>query len=214
MAKTIGTPLGSAPLIPVMLIMVGGYLAWFGVHYWRTDTKWPSDPVKSVITGKGVPAASKPPTVQAELAAALSSATPETATPNKTTPSGGSNNPVPNTGSPQSILQQTAIQFGWGAQWLALHSLEMGEAGFDPHAKNPSGAYGLAQALGHGNGAATQGTESNEYGGFGLSDAQAKQANSGDPATQSLWMCNYIKAVYTDPNNAWAKWQSRNPHWY
>lgn len=72
MAKTIGTPVGNAPLIPVMLIMVGGYFAWFGVHYWRQDLKWPSDPLKSVLTGKGVPAAKPVPTVQAELASAVS----------------------------------------------------------------------------------------------------------------------------------------------
>lgn len=35
------------------------YLAWFGVHYWRTDQKWPTDPIKSVLQGKGVPSATK-----------------------------------------------------------------------------------------------------------------------------------------------------------
>lgn len=47
--------LGNAPVIPILLILAGGYLAWFGVHYWRRDIKWPSDPVKSVLRGKGVP---------------------------------------------------------------------------------------------------------------------------------------------------------------
>lgn len=47
--------MGRAPVIPVILIGVGGYLAWFGIHYWRRDVKWPSDPVKSVLTGKGPP---------------------------------------------------------------------------------------------------------------------------------------------------------------
>jgi cell wall-associated NlpC family hydrolase len=45
-----------APLIPVALVMLGGYLTWFGVHYWRdVRTKWPSDPIKDVLRGKGIP---------------------------------------------------------------------------------------------------------------------------------------------------------------
>lgn len=52
----IKTPVGNAPLIPVMLIGIGGYLAWFGIHYWRSDVKWPSDPVKAALTGQKLPA--------------------------------------------------------------------------------------------------------------------------------------------------------------
>jgi len=47
--------LGEAPIIPILLILIGGYLTWFGVHYWRRDITWPSDPVKSVLQGKGLP---------------------------------------------------------------------------------------------------------------------------------------------------------------
>lgn len=47
--------LGEAPIIPIVLILIGAYLAWFGVHYWRRDVVWPSDPVKSVLQGKGLP---------------------------------------------------------------------------------------------------------------------------------------------------------------
>src|SRR5579859_4190005 len=42
-------------LIPLSILGIGVYLAWFGVHYWASDTKWPSDPVKAVLTGKGIP---------------------------------------------------------------------------------------------------------------------------------------------------------------
>ena len=37
------------------MIVAGAYLSWFGVHYWRTDVNWPSDPVKAVLTGKALP---------------------------------------------------------------------------------------------------------------------------------------------------------------
>lgn len=120
-----------------------------------------------------------------------------------TTPSGGSIGPVSG-GSGKSILQKTAAQFGWtGAQWTALQSIESQEdASYSTTIKNPaSGALGMAQALGHGN-ANTVGSLGNEYGGFGLTDAQAKQANSGDAAMQALWMCNYIKQTYGNPVNA------------
>lgn len=59
---SIKTPLGNAPVIPVVLLMIGGYVMWFGVHYFRSDQKWPSDPIKAVLTGGTTPA----PTYQQE----------------------------------------------------------------------------------------------------------------------------------------------------
>lgn len=46
------------PALPVALLIAGGYLTWYGVHYWR-EGGWPSAPVKSVLTGQGVPAPQK-----------------------------------------------------------------------------------------------------------------------------------------------------------
>lgn len=119
-------------------------------------------------------------------------------------------------GSAQQILQQTAAQFGWGTgpEWQALQNIEMAEAGFDPTIVNQSsGAYGLAQALGHGTaGTACPQTGRNEYGGYGLTDAQAQAANCGQPGPQALWMCTYIKDTYGDPVAAWAHEQAN--HWY
>jgi len=47
-----------APILPVTILGIGAYLAWFGVHYWDSDIKWPTDPIKDVLTGKGIPAPS------------------------------------------------------------------------------------------------------------------------------------------------------------
>jgi hypothetical protein len=115
----------------------------------------------------------------------------------------------------EKVLQKTAAQFGWGSgqQWQAFRQLAVSEnSTFNTHEKNPStGALGIAQALGHGT-SRTRGTLGNEYGNFGLSDAQNKAANSGDAGAQSLWMCHYIKATYGDPIKAWAFHQRNN--WY
>lgn len=43
------------PAIPVILIGIGAYFGWFGVHYWRSDTKYPTDPLKAVLQGKPIP---------------------------------------------------------------------------------------------------------------------------------------------------------------
>lgn len=149
------------------------------------------------------------------------SASPVGATqPSSNNGSSGSNNtnggatPVANKGSVKSIFQKTAAQFGWGAgaEWTALDKVEMSEAGYNPLATNPgSKAFGLAQALGHGN-SRTRGKYSNMYGGGGLTDAQAKLANSGDAAMQSLWMMNYIKGRYGDPIKTWQFHVAHN--WY
>ena len=38
------------------------YLTWFGVHYWRSDMKYPTDPVKAVLQGKPLPDRTQTPT--------------------------------------------------------------------------------------------------------------------------------------------------------
>jgi hypothetical protein len=112
------------------------------------------------------------------------------------------------------VIQSTAAQFGWGkgGQFNALTHLIAQESGGNPSAKNPSsGALGIAQALGHGN-ANTAGSLGNEYGGFGLTDQQARLANSGDAHWQLVWMMHYISSTYGDPAHAWAHEQANN--WY
>ncbi len=136
---------------------------------------------------------------------ALSGGTPGTSS---STP--GSAASVQNSG----VIQRVAALFGWGggAQYNSLTHLIAQESGGNPQAKNKtSGALGIAQALGKGN-ANTAGSLGNEYGGYGLTDAQARKANSGDAYYQLVWMMHYIQARYGSPDAAWAHEQSYG--WY
>lgn len=140
---------------------------------------------------------------------------------------GGLSNKIPGSGSPDPNIdnpQDHAGIVGLGmamnhgkfgdAQWDSLNKLVMGESGWDPTARNSSsGAFGIAQALGHGT-SATNGTMSNMYGGYGLSTTEARAANSGQSGPQIKWLLNYIAATYGTPDHAYMKWLSRNPHWY
>src|ERR1039458_7765817 len=68
------TPVGDAPVLPLILMGAGGLILWFGVHYWRDATvKSPATVLKSTLQGKGIPAKSASPTVQADLTAAITS---------------------------------------------------------------------------------------------------------------------------------------------
>jgi len=48
-------PATHTPILPLLLVLGGAYLMWFGVHYWRSDVKWPTDPLRDVLTGKQLP---------------------------------------------------------------------------------------------------------------------------------------------------------------
>lgn len=111
-----------------------------------------------------------------------------------------------------SLAKMLAASYGWTAnEWSALTGVINDESGGRATAQNASGALGIAQALGHGN-ANTGGTLGNEYGGYGLTDAQAKAANSGNAYYQLVWMLNYIKQTYGTPSNALA--HENAYHWY
>jgi hypothetical protein len=105
-----------------------------------------------------------------------------------------------------ATIKQAASAYGWqsGGNWNALTHVISRESGGNAAARNPSsGALGIAQALGHG-GSNTGGSLGNEYGAqYGLSVAQARQANSGNALQQLRWMMGYIKAVYGTPAAAW-----------
>jgi hypothetical protein len=101
----------------------------------------------------------------------------------------------PPKGPIQAYAKLLLNQHGWGAQWAAFNALEMGEAGWDPYARNKdSGAYGLPQAL--------PASKLDAYG------------NRNDFHVQLRWMMDYIGGRYKDPARAYGMWLSRHPHWY
>lgn len=114
-----------------------------------------------------------------------------------------------------ATIRAAAAVHGWGkgGQWNALTHLIAAESGGNPNATNPSsGAYGIAQALGHGT-SCSSGSHGNNYGPqYGLTCKQAQQANSGNAAQQLRWMLGYIKSRYGTPAGAWQH-ETAN-HWY
>lgn len=75
-AGQLRTPAGDAPVIPLLLLGFGAYFMWYGVKYWRSsNTRWASDPVKSVLQGKGLPPNVPAPSPGAEVTTVESRAT-------------------------------------------------------------------------------------------------------------------------------------------
>lgn len=145
MATEIKTPVGSAPIIPVILIGAGMYLAWFAVHYWGSDTKWPSDPLKAVLQGKPLPTASGQVTAQ-DLATEIESAPGGTsslgaaATGPGTSPAG----PAPSVSGNYTIPELEALwtsQGGSGQTAFAAANVAMAESSGRPAvtSSNPDG---------------------------------------------------------------------------
>jgi resuscitation-promoting factor RpfB len=99
-------------------------------------------------------------------------------------------------GSAQAIGKQLAAARGWGDdQFSCLVQLWDHESGWRTNASNPSGAYGIPQAL-----------------------PGSKMASAGpnwetDASTQIKWGLGYIASRYTDPCGAWSSWQA-NGGWY
>lgn len=176
----------------------GAVVMWSGIKGWTISATF-----KALLTGTTPTSVSEP--------IAVNTTPSNTAAPSQNSP--GTDQAVTSAGSPpstsngQQALQQAAAARGWGsgAEWTALQNIEMHEAGYNPQAKNPSsGAFGMAQALGHGgSGTACPSTGENNYGGYGLTNAQAQSANCGNAGAQALWMVNYIAATYGTPSAAW-----------
>jgi uncharacterized protein YabE (DUF348 family) len=98
-------------------------------------------------------------------------------------------------GSAQQIAAGMVAARGWGAdEFSCLVSLWNKESGWRVDAANPSGAYGIPQAL-----------------------PGSKMASAGadwqtNPATQITWGLQYIAGVYGTPCAAWSHSQATN--WY
>ena len=112
--------------------------------------------------------------------------------------------PAPKVAVPSSCAAYTGnkgigcalvLQNGWGLDQMGcLDKLWMKESGWRTTAKNPSGAYGIPQAL--------PGSKMSIYG----SDWQT------NPSTQIKWGLSYIKSRYGSPCSAWSHSQSTG--WY
>lgn len=188
------------PVRPGYLLLAGGG----GILIWASlKNKKPSDVLRSLISGKSP--ASTP-----------SSGGLTTYAYGQTVPTGGyvGGNP-PNAASVaayKAYALALLVKHGWPNQWQAFNSIVMTESGWNPNATNQaSGAYGIAQALGHGI-QGTAGTHGNQYGNYGTSNSVCKLANSGSGDAQIQWMMNYIAATYGDANAAWRFHQSNGAY--
>jgi hypothetical protein len=200
------TPIGDAPIVPLFLIGFGGYLTWFAVKYWRGTGPaiWPSYPVKSVLQGKGLPANTTAVTAEVKLAAFESQAGTGSAFQGT----------VPK-GTAQNTAKLLLSRYGWqAAQFVPLLALWTRESGWSNTARNKtSGAFGIAQALGHGGQGTAAPDGTNEYGAqYGLTAAEARLANAGSARWQIEWGLGYIKSGYGSPAAAWRHEQTFG--WY
>lgn len=131
----------------------------------------------------------------------------------------GGGTPQGTGGRPQNTARLLLQRFGWGPdQMPPLLSLWTKESGWSATARNPSsGALGIAQALRQPGDATvndrTAGSLGNEYGAaFGLTEAEARAANSGNTLQQIRWGLGYIRHRYGSPAAAWAHEQAVG--WY
>lgn len=101
----------------------------------------------------------------------------------------GGSSPTPSSGSAAAnaaLGHKMVDAAGWGNQWAAFNNIVMAESGWDVTAQNPSGAYGIPQALP----------------GSKMASAGANWRTSA--ATQIKWMIGYIRSRYGTPDAAWA----------
>ena len=117
------------------------------------------------------------------------------AAPTTSSGSGGATTGPVMAGTAREIGQQLAAARGWtGEQWTCLDLLFQRESGWNPYAANPSGAYGIPQAL------------------PGSKMATVADDWRTNPATQITWGLNYIAGRYGTPCGAWG--HSESAGWY
>jgi len=171
------------------------------------------------LQGKGLPPSVPPPAVASSITADIAQYAPaEQAGGTSGADTGSTYQGTVPTGSAQNTAKLLLSKFGWAAsEFIPLNKLwGTYESGWNPHARNPSsGAFGIAQALGHGTSCSAAPDGTNEYGPeYGLTCAEARAANSGSIRWQIEWGLGYIKARYGSPTAALAHELSQTPHSY
>ena len=190
---------GDSPVVPLAIIGTGMYLAWFGVHYWRSDVKYPTDPLKAVLQGKGLPSNAGTPT--ADEAAVLKAAQSEITASQGVTPGTGEANPnavgqavaAGDTSSNTANVNTgklLAAAYGWGpgsTDWPYLETGWQEESGWSTTAANvPSDPYNHAYGIPQAN--------------PGTKMAAAGPDWKTSATTQITWGLSYIKATYGAPS--------------
>jgi hypothetical protein len=103
--------------------------------------------------------------------------------------------PAPSPGTAKAIARDLLAARGWGSeQFDCLVVLWNNESGWNVHAANPSGAYGIPQAL------------------PGSKMASAGPDWQNNATTQIKWGLGYIAGRYSTPCGAWSFWQGNG--WY
>lgn len=170
--------------LPVAFIAVGGVLVWSGVENERVTSVF-----RSLAQGKP-PAKGAAETYATASTAAGPSGTAAAAAPGDTGASTAS------AAANQAIARVLAAPYGWsvGQNWTDLVSLWNRESGWSNTIENASsGAYGIAQALGHG--------PTNQY---PAGPANPPPAGTSSAPAQISWGLSYIKDTYGSPAAAWA----------
>lgn len=127
--------------------------------------------------------------------AAAAPTTPTTTTAQAAAPVAAPAAPAASPGSAQAWAQSYLASMGMGNdQYSCLVSLWNRESGWNVHAENPSGAYGIPQAL------------------PGSKMASAGPDWQDNYQTQIKWGMGYITGRYSTPCGAWAHSQSTG--WY
>lgn len=149
---------------------------------------------KAAKAAKAAAAARAQQEAQAQRQAAASATASTPAAPAPAPASSGNAAPVSAPGgSPRAIAQQMmASRYGWGAdQFQCLNSLWNRESGWNVHASNPSGAYGIPQAL---------------------PGSKMGPGWQNSASAQISWGLGYIQSRYGTPCGAWGHSQATG--WY
>ena len=190
--RTVKTPAGDAPVVPILLVAFGAYLTWFGVHYWRTDTAWPSDPLKAVLTGKPIPVPQRT-SAQAATRALVDQA--QGSVTEIPAPAGTAPGHSPGAGPTATVMSKAQLTALWTGN------------GGSPGTANVAAAVALAESSGR-----TQITSPNPDGGtnVGLWQLDTKGVGAGhtiaqlqDPATNAR-----ITIMGSANGTNWSHWEA------